>query len=410
MISRLGEDFALAPTLRAASKVAPALNLALITETFPPEINGVAMTLSHLVEGLAHRGHRVTVVRPRQGSQDTPRSDGLYDEELCPGLPIPGYAFLRLGLPVRGRLIRQWRTHRPDLVHIATEGPLGYSALSAANRLGLPISSTFHTNFHSYSRHYGAAFLTRPALAYLRHFHNRTRLTLSPTAELNDELSRDGFHNMRLLSRGVNTKVFNPEVRSNDLRASWGAGPKDLVIVHVSRLAAEKNYPLLGQAFQAILAVRPDARLVIASDGPLRRKLQRDLPHAIFTGFLPREELARCYASGDLFLYPSLTETFGNVVTEALASGLPVVAFNYAAAARYIRHGENGWLVPLANTDAFVSSSVAVARDAELRRQFGAAGRETALGIRWDHVIDGLERDLLAVAGLPGLGLTVPSP
>jgi len=407
VISHPLKDFALAPAPHAASNVAPALNLALVTETFPPEINGVAMTLSHLVEGLAHRGHRVTVVRPRQGSGDTGRSDGLYVEELCPGLPIPGYPFLRLGLPVRGRLIRTWRAHPPDLVHLATEGPLGYAALSAANRLGLPISSTFHTNFHSYSRHYGAAFLTRPALAYLRHFHNRTRVTLSPTAGLNAELARDGFLNLRLLSRGVNTTVFTPAVRSDELRASWGAGPDDLVVVHVSRLAAEKNYPLLARAFQAILAVRPDARLVLASDGPLRRKLKRDLPHAIFTGFLPREELARCYASGDLFLYPSLTETFGNVVTEALASGLPVVAFNYAAAARYLRHGDNGWLVPLGNTDAFVAASVTVARDPELRRQVAAAGRETALEIRWDHVIDGLERDLLDVAGLPGHGLTV---
>lgn len=357
------------------------------------------MTLSHLVEGLAQRGHHVTVVRPRQGPQDTGRADGLYTEELCPGLPIPGYPFLRLGLPVRGRLFRKWSARRPDLVHIATEGPLGYAALSAATRLGLPISSTFHTNFHSYSRHYGAGFLTRPALAYLRHFHNRTRITLSPTAELNAELTRDGFHNMRLLSRGVNTKVFTPAVRSDDLRATWGAGPGDLVVVHVSRLAAEKNYPLLGRAFQAITAVRPDARLVIASDGPLRRKLKRDFPQAIFTGFLSRPDLARCYASGDLFIYPSLTETFGNVVTEAMASGLPVAAFNYAAAARYIRHGENGWLVPLNNADAFVASSVAIGRDEALRQRLGAAARETALGISWDQVVDGLERDLHEVAG-----------
>jgi glycosyltransferase involved in cell wall biosynthesis len=385
------------------------LNIALVTETFPPEINGVAMTLSHLVEGLARRGHRMTVVRPRQGRTDTPRDDGLYDEWLCPGLPIPGYPFLRLGLPVRGRLLQRWRTHRPDLVHITTEGPLGYAALSAATALDLPISSTFHTNFHSYSRHYGAAFLTRPALAYLRHFHNRTRVTLSPTAELNAELARDGFHNLRLLSRGVNTRVFTPDVRSAELRATWGAGPDDLVIVHVSRLAAEKNYPLLFEAFTAIARQRPDARLVIASDGPQRKKLQRRMPDAIFTGFLAREDLARCYASGDLFLYPSLTETFGNVVTEAMASGLPVVAFNYAAAARYIRHGENGWQVPLGDADAFIASSVGVARDHHLRQRLGAAARETALTISWDHVIDGLERDLREVAGKTSAVLPVRS-
>lgn len=199
------------------------MKLSLVTETYPPEINGVAMTLSHLVEGLAHRGHRVTLHRPRQGKLDTPRTDGLYIEDLTPGVPIPGYSFLRAGLPARGRLLRQWRTARPDLVHIATEGPLGWSALSAADALGLPLSSSFHTNFHAYSRHYGAAFATRPVLAYLRWFHNRTRLTLSPTAELNAELTRDGFANMRLMARGVNTRIFTPAGRDPALRAPGGA-------------------------------------------------------------------------------------------------------------------------------------------------------------------------------------------
>lgn len=384
------------------------MHIELVTETFPPEINGVAMTLSHLVEGLAQRGHRVAVVRPRQGASDRPRTDGLYAEELCPGLPIPGYAFLRLGLPARGRLLRRWRRIRPDLVHIATEGPLGYAALSAAGRLGLPVTSSFHTNFHHYSRHYGAAFLTRPALAYLRHFHNRTQITLSPTAALNAELARDGFRGVRLLARGVNTHVFTPAVRSAELRASWGAGPDDLVVVHVSRLAAEKNYGLLSRAYDAIARANPRARFVIVSDGPLRRRLQRAFPRAHFTGFLPREELARHYASADLFLYPSLTETFGNVVTESMASGLPVVAFNYAAAARYIHHGENGWHVPREDESGFIAAALTLAADPALRRRLGTAARATAETISWDQVIDGLERDLLEIAGL-GHGLSVPT-
>ncbi len=373
------------------------MKIALVTETFPPEINGVAMTLSHLVEGLARRGHAMTVVRPRQGSADLPRADGVYDELLCPSLPIPGYNFLRAGLPVRGRLLRRWRDDRPDLVHIATEGPLGYSALLAANKLDIPVTSTFHTNFHSYSRHYGAAWMTRPVLAYLRHFHNRTRLTLSPTVELNEELARDGFKNLSLLARGVNTTVFNPAKRSAALRASWGAGPDDLAVIHVSRLAAEKNYPLVIRAFEAVRERHATARFVIVSDGPLLNKLRKAYPWIHFTGFLPREHLAEHYASGDLFPYASLTETFGNVVTEGLASGLPVVAFNYAAAARYIRHDENGRLVALDAPDDFVAKVVQLAGDADLRRRLGAAGRATAEGISWDFVIDGLEHDLTAI-------------
>ncbi|MFA6961564.1 MAG: glycosyltransferase family 1 protein [Opitutaceae bacterium] len=380
------------------------MKIALVSETFPPEINGVAMTLSHLVEGLARRGHRVTVIRPRQNSRDLPRSDGLYDELLCPGFPIPGYAFLRGGLPVRGRLLNAWRADRPDLIHIATEGPLGYAALSAADKLGLPLSSSFHTNFHSYSRHYGFAFLTRPALAYLRHFHNRTRITLSPTAELNAELTRDGFKGMRLLSRGVNTEVFNPAHRDETLRKSWGAGPDDLVVVHVSRLAAEKNYPLLIEAFARIRATQPSAKFVIVGDGPLRKKLARAHPWILFTGFLPRADLARHYASGDAFLYASITETFGNVVTEAMASGLPVLAYDYAAPARYIRNLENGLTVPFDDRAAWLHAAETLATTPDLRRRLGENARRTAEGISWTHVIDGFERDLHEVAGL-----TVPT-
>jgi len=370
------------------------LKLALVTETFPPEINGVAMTLSHLVEGLCERKHQVTVVRPRQNQQDHATTSGPYAELLCPGFPIPGYTMMRLGLPVRGRLLRAWRTNRPDLVHIATEGPLGYAALLAARKLDLPVSSSFHTNFHSYSRHYGCGFLTRPALAYLRHFHNRTQITLSPTVELNEQLTADGFENMRLLSRGVNTKIFSPTHRDDSLRAAWGVGPDDLAVIHVSRLAAEKNYPLLIAAFEAIHTKHPTAKFIITSDGPLRNKLVRQNPWVRFTGILPRDELARHYASADLFLYPSLTETFGNVTIEAMASGLPVVAFNYAAAARFIRHRENGWHVPLDDRNAFLAASLQVASDARLRSRLGAAARQTADGIPWDKVIDGFEADL----------------
>ena len=373
----------------------PTLKIALVTETFPPEINGVAMTLSHLVEGLAQRGHEMTVVRPRQNSREQPRADGLYREVLCAGLPIPGYTMLRFGLPAGQKLTQLWRAARPDLVHIATEGPLGYSALRAARKLGLPISSSFHTNFHAYTRHYGFAFLTRPALAYLRHVHNQTQITLSPTEELNAELARDGFRGMRLMSRGVNTRVFSPEHRNQALRARYGVGPNGLLVVHVSRLAAEKNYTLLLEAFAAIRNQQPSARFVIVGDGPLRKKLARRHPDIVFTGFLPRAELAAHYASADLFLYASLTETFGNVVTEAMASGLPVVAFNYAAAARFIRHRENGWLVTLDDRTAFLDASRTVARDAALRAQFGQEARKTAEGISWDRVIDGLERDFL---------------
>lgn len=381
------------------------MKLTLVTETFPPEVNGVAMTLSHLVEGLAQREHVVTVARPRQSSRDQAVQNGLWREHLFPSVPIPGYAFLRAGLPAGRKLRQLWTKDRPDIVHIATEGPLGWSALRTARSMGLPISSSFHTNFHSYSRHYGAAWLTRPALAYLRWFHNRTQITLSPTAELNDELTRDGFRGMRLLSRGVNTAVFSPERRDDALRRSWGAAREDLVLVHVSRLAAEKNYELLHETWNAIRQADPRAKFILVSDGPLRRKLERQMPWARTTGFLPRGELAQHYASADLFVYPSQTETFGNVVTEGMASGLPVLAYHYAAPARFIRSGENGLTVPFGDRDAFLQAALRLARDPSSRQRFGAAARKTAETISWDAVIAGFERDLLSL--LPDVPLAV---
>lgn len=410
------------------------MKLALVTETFPPEINGVAMTLGQLASGLARRGVEVTVHRPRQPADGSARSpvsgrptvqpselpasgsvppfapapcspllapsaSCLYGEMLHPGLPIPGYPMLRLGLPARGALLRAWRARRPDVVHVATEGPLGWSALSAADALGIPLASSFHTNFHSYSKHYGFAFATRPALAYLRWFHNRTRITLSPTDKLNQELTRDGFRGMRLLSRGVDTELFSPAHRDDSLRAAWGAGPDDSVFIHVSRLAAEKNYALLFRAWSGIRTAQPRARFVVVSDGPLRAKLQRAHPWALFTGFLERPELARHYASADVFLYPSLTETFGNVVTEAMASGLAASAFAYAAAARYLRDGKNGLLAPFGDEAAFLQNARRLADpDPRPRRQLGLVARATAEQIPWSRVIDGFARDLAEVA------------
>ena len=378
----------------------PALKIALVTETFPPEINGVAMTLRRLVDGLGRRGHEVSVLRPRQGPQDVARADGICREELFPSLPIPGYALLRLGLPARRRLLKIWMRQRPDVVHVATEGPLGFSAVRAARALGLPVVSSFHTNFHAYSRCYGFGFLTGAALAYLRRVHNGTLATFAPTAELNRELAQAGFKRLRLLARGVDTRLFSPGHRSEELRAQWGVAPDDLAVVHVSRLAPEKNYPLLLEAFAAVRAARPRARLVLVSDGPLRKKLQRAHPWIHFTGFLDSATLAAHYASADLFLYPSLTETFGNVVLEAMASGLPVVAFDYAAAARFIRHGENGWLVPLGDRSAFTAAARALAADAALRGRLGAAARITAETVPWDAIVAGFESDLLELARL----------
>jgi len=183
----------------------PSLRLSVVTETWPPEINGVALTLSRLVQGLCARNHAVQLIRPRQTREDGARSDTGFEELLMRGMPIPRYPELKLGLPSKRALVRAWTLQRPDLVHIATEGPLGWSALQAARRLRLPVTSDYRTNFHSYSHHYGVGWLRSPIAAYLRKFHNLTRCTMVPTQALRGELQASGFENVHVVARGSPT-------------------------------------------------------------------------------------------------------------------------------------------------------------------------------------------------------------
>lgn len=377
------------------------LGLALVTETFAPEINGVAMTLGRLVDGLSARGHRVCLVRPRRG--DIVRNGESQGNGLAtcfrPGLPIPGYPELRFGLPSVAALRSQWRVSPPDVVHIATEGPLGFSALRAAHDLRLPVTSTFHTNFHEYSSHYRIGFLGDAIAAYLRRFHNRTACTLVPSMTMRNRLVELGFDRVNILARGVDTALFKPQRRDPELRRWWGAGDQTLVCCLVGRLAAEKNLDLAVRAWQRIRATRPDTLLVLVGDGPERERLI-GTEGIILAGTRRGEDLARHYASADCFLFPSVTETYGNVVAEALASGLACLAFAYAAAAERINNGVDGLLVPFGDAEAFVARApelvaAGASPDAPMRH----AARMSVRDLGWDRIIERFEGILLRVAG-----------
>jgi glycosyltransferase involved in cell wall biosynthesis len=378
------------------------LRLAIVTETYPPEVNGVALSLARLVEGLRERNHDVQLVRPRQGRADAAARDDGFAEVLTGGVPIPSYPDLKMGLPAKGLLVRQWTLRRPDIVHIVTEGPLGWSALQAAHKLRIPVCSDFRTNFHAYSGHYGIGWLKKPIAAYLRKFHNRTLLTMVPTDQMRAQLAALGFRNLRVLSRGVDTELFNPARRSEELRRQWGAAPAAPVILHVGRLAAEKNLETLVAAAARIRQARPDARLVLVGNGPEEARLRSRLPGAVFAGLQRGERLAAHYASADLFLFPSCTETFGNVTLEAMASGLPLVAFDYAAAAQHVRHGTHGLLAPFGQADEFVAlaSELVEAHDSrpEEFRAMGRESRRSAEALDWKAVVGRLESLLYAMA------------
>ena len=368
------------------------LRVGIVTETYGPEVNGVAMTVGRLVDGLLARSHAVQLIRPRQHPRDDPRRDGALDVWPVAGAAIPFYREMRIGFPAGRLLLERWRQAPPDVVHIVTEGPLGHSALAVARRLRLRVFSGFHTNFHAYSRHYGMGLLARPIVAYLRRFHNRTDCTLVPTEELATELRTLGFHRLRVLARGVDTRLFDPAHRDPALRRSWGASPSDPVALYVGRLAAEKNLQLVLTAYRALRAIRPATRLVLVGDGPLAARLQAHHPEIVFPGMRIGADLAAHYASADLFLFPSLTETFGNVTLEAMASGLAVVAFDYAAAHRHIVHDQSGLLAPCDDPAAFIKSASRLAGDSALRWTLGQAARQAVLAFDWERIYQRLEQ------------------
>lgn len=383
----------------AASEYPPGrpFRVALVTETFSPEVNGVAMTWGKLTQHLGGQGHLLQVVRPRQLMEASDVHAPESDLFLTTGLPIPAYPELRFGLASATCLARLWTRHRPDIVHAATEGPLGWSAVSAAQRLGIPVSSSFHTNFEQYSSYYGAGLIKPAVEAYLRMFHNRTLATLAPTRTMARSLSDRGFRHTGVLPRGVDTAQFTPRARSRELRASWGMDDNGLAVLYVGRLAREKSVGTVLTAFAAIQSALPAAKLVIVGDGPMRETLRDLCPQAIFCGVKKSTELAAHYASADVFLFPSLTETFGNVVPEALASGLAVVSYDRAAAAELIVHGENGLVVEPGDEALFVREAVRVAVHPHVRDALRRRAVPSIAHMSWDAVARGFASTLSAL-------------
>lgn len=370
------------------------MRYAIVSETYPPEINGVALTVQGLELGLRARGHEVQVVRPRQLTGER----GADHEVLVRGAPLPRYPGLRLGLPATARLQTLWRESPPDAIYVATEGPLGWSALRAARRLGIPAATGFHTRFDEYMRDYGAAFLAQTALRWMRRFHNSAQATLVPTRELVDFLQQQRFANVVRLPRAVDTALFDPRRRDDALRTQWGLDDHTLAVIYVGRIAAEKHLDLAVRAFRALQKSRPDARFVWVGDGPARARLQQDNPDFIFCGVQRGDALARHFASGDLFVFPSLSETFGNVTLEALASGVPTVAFDYGAAREYLCDGVHGAAIDAGDDDAFVAACVRIASDDLSRGAMRMATRQAVAGLHPEQVASDFDAVLQQLA------------
>ena len=375
------------------------MKIDIVTDTFAPDVNGVAMTLGRLTEGMKRRGHRLHVIHTGEFAKP--------GETCSASIPLPGYKEVRVGLPEPFKLRTRWLKKRPDAIYVATESPLGKSALKAANALGIPVATGFHTNFHQYMEQYRMGGLQPVAMAYLRRFHQRADCTLTPSQEVVDKLVAEGFHNVYLLGRGVDTELYHPEKRCEALRAKWGASLGVPVAVMVGRVAAEKNFDLAIKAFEQMRQAVPDMRCVVVGDGPLREKLAEKHPWVNFTGVQLGEDLAKHYASADVLLFPSETETFGNVLLEAMASGLTTVSYDYAAAALHVRAGENGLKAYKGDAAGFLKNAV-MALSFRPNHELRVAARETAAALGWDEVVGEFEFRLAEIAGIKPAKAPVP--
>jgi len=353
------------------------MRIAIVTETYPPEINGVALTVKSLADSLMALGHQVSVVRPRQLDDQAQAH-----EILVRGASLPRYPGLRFGWPAGGRLKKIWREQRPDGIYIATEGPLGFSAARAARALGIPAVSGFHTRFDSYSEFYGLRALRGWVEWHLKRLHGMTMATLVPTVELQSELESAGFKNVRLLARAVDVEQFDSARRSMAWRESMGLAERDCCALHVGRLAPEKNLDLLARSFAEMVRANPRVKCIVVGDGPERARMQAQYPFIQFLGLKRGNELAEIYASADVFLFPSETETFGNVTLEALASELAVVAFDYGAAHLHIKHSKNGLLATRGDPARFIELAGLLAHEPALLTTLRQAARQSIRALK----------------------------
>jgi len=364
--------------------------LALFTDTWVPQVNGVARTLDRLVTECHARGIETLVVTP----EDTDAVAPTPGVTRWPSRAFWAYPQLRMATPSPSRALRLLQQFRPSIVHLATPFGVGLSGRRAARTLGLPLVTSYHTHFTAYLRHYHLQALDAISWPSLRWFHNGGRHTYAPTRIVAQELTSRGFHGVRVWGRGIDTARFSPAHRSEALRAELGCGPDTCLVAYVGRLAPEKGIDVAIAAMAPLLAAEPSRlRFVVIGDGPAEDRLRTEAPAGVV--FLGRREgaaLAAAYASADVFLFPSTTETFGNVVLEAMASGLAVVSHHEGPTTEFA-HAGTALPVDVQSPAAISAAIRTLLDDAPRRARLAAAGRAEALCRGWPQVWESLFGD-----------------
>lgn len=371
------------------------MRVAIVAESFLPSVNGVTNSVLRILEALARDGHSALVVAP-DAPPGRPRaldSHGGVPVRRCRSVYVPKVSSLPIAPPPPG-LTAELRAFAPDIVHVASPFVLGAAGVLAARRIGVPAVAVYQTDVAGFAASYGLGLTQRAAWRWTRYVHSRAARTLAPSSSAMADLREHGIPRVHRWGRGVDIQRFTPGARSARLRADWGAA-EAIVVGYVGRLAPEKHLERLRG-----LGCDPRFRLVIVGDGPERGRLERLLPGATFTGQLSGDDLARAYASFDVFVHPGEHETFCQSVQEALASGVPAIAPDAGGPRDLIAHCRNGFLLPVARFGELLPSAVFGLAEATTRDRFSAAARTSVLRRTWPALCEQLFTHYDEVRGL----------
>ena len=373
--------------------MARGLRLALFSDTYSPQVNGVARTLERLVAAVRARGGEARVFT-------TSDPDAAPDGSVRRAASVPFWAYpqLRIAAPIGGGAGRDLRAWGPTLIHAATPFGMGLVGRRAARRLGVPFVSSYHTHFGAYVRFYRLGLLERPTWSFMRWFHNSGERTFCPSRAIAAELDAHGFHSLRVWPRGIDTVRFNPRFRSAALRERLGATPDTVVVAYVGRIAPEKGLDVALDAMRAVLAAEPRrAVFALAGDGPYEAHCKAAAPpETVFMGRIVGDDLSAFYASADLFIFPSVTDTFGNVLLEAMASGLPVVGAEYGTTTELLAEGR-GSTFPAGDASAMAERILELVRAPDARAALSARARAYTEQASWEAIFDALIAEYMAV-------------